>query len=64
MRQHYDARMGLRDTIYEEEIEEMILMLNGNADHTKKLIENLLKNTIKLEDDNKTLTQKLNHAQS
>lgn len=48
--------MGLRETVYEEEIEEMVLMVNGNADYSKKVVEQLLRQRIKLEDENKNLT--------
>ena len=50
LREHYEKRMGLRETVYEEEIEEMVVMVNGNADYSKKVVEQLLRQRIKLED--------------
>jgi hypothetical protein len=34
----------------------MILMINGNSDYSRKVIEQLLRQRVKIDEDNKTLT--------
>ena len=59
LREHYDNRMAIREHCYEEEIEDLVNTFNSNADHTKKTLEMLLKQKIKLEEDLRPLPEKL-----
>jgi len=41
--------------VYEEEIEEMISLINGNSDYSRKVIQQVLSQKMRLDDENRTL---------
>ncbi len=50
LREHYEKRLEMRQAIYEEEIEEMIALVNGNSDYSRKVIQQVVGQKLKLED--------------
>jgi hypothetical protein len=50
LREHYEKRLEIRQVIYEEEIEEMIALVNGNSDYSRKVIQQVIGQKLKLED--------------
>jgi chromosome segregation ATPase len=59
LRDHYDNRMSIREHCYEEEIEDLVNLFNANADQSRKTVEMILRQKIKLEDDIKPLNERL-----
>ena len=53
LREHYDNRITIREHNYEEEIQNLVNMVNADAQHSKKVVEMLNKQKIKSEDDMK-----------
>lgn len=48
LREHYERRLEMRQGVYEEEIEEMIALVNGNSEYSKKVIQQVLSQKVKL----------------
>lgn len=55
LREYYEKRLTLRQSVYEEEIEEMISLINGNSDYSRKVIQQVLSQKMRLDDENRTL---------
>lgn len=63
LREHYDSRMSIREHSYEEEIEDLINLFNSNSEQSKKVVEMLLRQKIKLEEEIKPLQERLRRAE-
>ena len=59
LREHYDNKLAIREHSYEEEIEDLVNMFNSNADQTKKIIDSIMRQKIRLEEEVKPLHEKI-----
>lgn len=59
LREHYDNRMSIREHCYEEEIEDLLNIFNSNADQSRKTVELIMKQKVKLEDEIKPINERL-----
>ena len=59
LREHYDNRMSIREHCYEQEIEDLLNIFNSNAVQSRKTVELIMKQKVKLEDEIKPINERL-----